>query len=144
MRSRVLPRSAVLCLSLAVAPQPHAQAQAPAPQPPPAQPPGTEPAPPPKPNVTLILDRGPQRAQIRLAFPAFRTAAPLGGDATRALQELESTVRQDLAYSGYFEIQGPAELAGAPLTGDVQRDLEVYRSRNNQVLLTGDVKSEED
>lgn len=92
-------------------------------------------------QVTLELQRN-QRPLMRMAIPAFHRG-PLFGEAAQAGSELEEVVRQDLQASGYFEIQGPAELAGLPLTGDVQRDVEVYRGRGNEVLVLGDLKSEE-
>src|SRR5436309_1138455 len=127
------PRSAILtvlaCLLLAglalLAQQP------PAAQAPPAAPqqPG---------QVTLELNRGAQVRKIKIAFPAFRGSAGSPG------QELEQTVRRDLDYSGYFEIQGPDALSGLALSGDVQKDLGAYRSTGNEVLLLGDLRSEGD
>jgi TolB protein len=104
------------------------------PQPPPqGQPPGQPPG-----QVTLELNRGAQVRKIKIAFPAFRGQA--GGPG----QELEQTVRRDLDYSGYFEIQGPDALSGLALSGDVQKDLAAYRSTGNEVLLLGDMRMEGD
>lgn len=91
-------------------------------------------------NVTLELGRN-QKPLMRLAIPSFRRGG-LFGEAAVGAGELEETVRQDLLISGYFEILGPPELAGLPLTGDVQRDVEVYRSKNGEVLVLGELKME--
>ena len=96
------------------------------------------------PNVTLELNRGGQVKKMKLAFPAFRGPGQLTGEAGKAGRELEETVRRDLDLSGYFEIQGPDVLSGLALTGDVQKDLAVYRSTGNEVLLLGDVRGEGD
>ncbi len=127
------PRAAILtvlaCLLLAglalLAQQPPPQPQ--------AQPPGQSPG-----QVTLEINRGLQARKIKLAFPAFRGRA---GDPGR---ELEETVRRDLDYSGYFDIQGPDALSGLALSGDVQKDLAAYRSTGNEVLLLGDMRTEGD
>src|SRR4051794_11208221 len=51
-------------------------------------------------EVTLELKRN-QRPLIRLAFPAFRSTAPLSpAEAATAGREIEATVRQDLIFSG--------------------------------------------
>ncbi|HZF10121.1 MAG TPA: Tol-Pal system beta propeller repeat protein TolB [Thermoanaerobaculia bacterium] len=120
---------------------------------PPAPPPpvaaGTE-APPAPPGsgagseVTLELKRN-QRPLIRLAFPAFHGTATLApAEAATAGREIEATVRQDLIFSGYFQIQGPGDFAALHVTGDPQRDLEAYRSAGNDVLLAGEVRTEEE
>jgi TolB protein len=95
-------------------------------------------------EVTLELKRN-QRPLIRLAFPAFRDTRTLSpAEAGTAAREIEETVRQDLIFSGYFQIQGPADFGALHLSGDPQRDLEPYRSLGNDVLLDGDVRTEED
>jgi TolB protein len=110
-------------------------------QPPPAPPSAQPPQPKPEDQVTLELRRG-QRPKIRLAFPAFRLAPGLAGAAAEAARDLEATVRQDLQLSGYFDVQGPEALRSLPLSGDPQRDLQLYRSAGNEVLLAGDVRTE--
>ena len=62
----------------------------------------------------------------------------------RAAQVLDRTLRSDLQQSGIFEVQGPDELASLALTGDQQRDFELYRSLRNELLLTTDVRAEGD
>ncbi|MFL6196231.1 MAG: Tol-Pal system beta propeller repeat protein TolB [Thermoanaerobaculia bacterium] len=106
-------------------------------QPPPADPNAAAPGQPPG-QITLELNRGGAPRKMKLAMPAFRGAA---GDAGR---ELEEVVRRDLEASGYFEIQGPDVLSGLNLTGDVQKDVPVYRSTGNEVLLLGDMRTEGD
>lgn len=106
------------------------------------EPPAEEPRPPGS-NVTLILDQG-KRAPMKLAIPPFRVAGGLAGDAATAAQEMEAVVRQDLQNSGYFDILGPDALRGLTLTGDIQRDLEAYRSAGSQTVLLGDLRAEAD
>lgn len=138
-RSVALSVVAGLLLLGGVLPYIHAQ------QPPPPTPPATEPQVSPEGDrVSLILDPTRQRPRIRLAFPPFRTAPGVAGAAAQAAREMEATVRQDLQISGYFEIQGPEELRALPLSGDVQRDLPLFLSAGNQILLLGDVRSESD
>jgi TolB protein len=116
-----------------------AAAQQPAPQQPAAPPAQESPK-----SVTLTLEHPGAQRKIKLAFPAFRSLSPLGGEAGGAARELETTVRRDLDLSGYFEIQGPDALSGLALSGDVQKDLAAYRSTGNEVLLLGDVRGEAD
>jgi TolB protein len=100
-------------------------AQEPAPQaPPPAQ----------QEEVTLELRRN-QRPLIRLAIPAFRGGSGLGAAAGAG---------RDLEVSRYFEIQGPAQLAALPLTGDLAQDMPQIRAQGNEILLLGDLRSEGD
>jgi TolB protein len=110
-------------------------------QPPAAAPPPDQQQPP---NVTIELNRGAVERKMKLAIPAFRGPGQMAGEAGRSGRELEETVRRDLELSGYFEIQGPETLSGLALTGDVQKDLAVYRSTGNEVLLLGDVRAEGD
>lgn len=107
-------------------------------QEPPAEPPQDQP-----PSVTLELRPG-QRPQIKLGIPPFRGAGALEGDAARAGRELEEVVRQDLRNSGHFDIQGPEAFRLLPLSGDMQRDLELYRSTGSQILLLGELRAEGD
>src|SRR3954447_7173061 len=124
-RSAALPLLLVilfpLALVLAAAQQP------PAPAPAPAATPGQQPG-----QVTLVLPGNGQQRRIKIAFPAF--SGQPGGAGTAAARELEETVRRDLDASGYFEIQGPDVLSGLHLTGDVQKDLSIYKSTGNEVI----------
>ncbi|HEX6898616.1 MAG TPA: Tol-Pal system beta propeller repeat protein TolB [Thermoanaerobaculia bacterium] len=95
-------------------------------------------------QLILELSRRARGQKIKLAFPAVRGTGQLSGEAARAARELEETVRRDLDFSGYFEIQGPDVLSGLRLTGNVQEDLPVYRSTGNQILLLGDARAEGD
>ncbi|MFY9826883.1 MAG: Tol-Pal system beta propeller repeat protein TolB [Thermoanaerobaculia bacterium] len=124
-----------LALVLAAAQQPPAPTPSPA-----AAPGGQQPGQPS--HVTLVLPGNGQQRKIKIAFPAFR--GQLGGAAATAGRELEDTVRRDLDNSGYFEIQGPDVLSGLNLTGDVQKDLAAYKSTGNEVILLGEMKTEED
>lgn len=140
------PRTAILtialpCLLLLGWALPQTSAQ---PQPPPADPGAAAQAPEQSGQLVLELSRRARGQKIKLAFPAFRGANQLSGEAARAARELEGTVRRDLDFSGYFEIQGPDVLSGLRLTGDIQQDVPVYRSTGNQILLLGDVRNEGD
>lgn len=106
-----------------------------------AAPPAAAPPPPPS-SVTIESHQG-QAAKIKLALPPFRPTG-LGGDLAAAGSELEATVRADLDFSGYFEIQGPEAFKGAALSGDVERDLPAYRGTGAQVVLLGETHAEED
>ncbi len=109
-------------------------------------PPTPEPqaAPPAQPNqVTLELGRN-QRPKIRLAIPKYAAAGFVAADGSAAGSELESTVRRDLDFSGYFEIQGPEQLAGLSLSGDMLSDRDIYRAAGNEVLLAGDLRQDQD
>jgi TolB protein len=116
-------------------------------QPPPAAgaaaaPPGAaQPQPPPS-SVTIESHKG-QTPKIKLALPPFHPGN-LGGDLAAAGGELEATVRADLDFSGYFEIQGAEAWKAASLSGDVERDLPTYRGTGAQVVLLGDTHAEED
>ncbi|HSS76384.1 MAG TPA: hypothetical protein VLV54_06525, partial [Thermoanaerobaculia bacterium] len=134
-RSTALPILLFLLFSLALV-LAGAQ-QPPTPAPTPATTPSQQPG-----QVTLVLPGNGQQRKVKIAFPAFR--GQLGGDGAAAARELEETVRRDLDTSGYFEIQGPDVLSGLHLTGDVQKDLAAYKSTGNEVILLGEVKSEQD
>lgn len=134
MKARALYPAAASLLLAAGLLLPGIFAQEPPAEPPQEQPPG---------EVTLELRPG-QRPAIKLGIPPFRVAGTLPGEAARAARELEAVVRQDLQNSGYFDIQGPEAFRSLPLTGDIQRDLELYRSAGSQILLLGDIRAEGD
>jgi TolB protein len=100
-----------------------------------------QPQPPPS-SVTIESNKG-QTAKIKLALPPFHPGN-LGGELAAAGGELEATVRADLDFSGYFEIQGAEAWRAAPLSGDVERDLPTYRGTGAQVVLLGDTHAEDD
>lgn len=93
------------------------------------------------PEVTVEL-HGRQRSRFRLAMPAMEGAQLLSSEMNSAARELDETLRRDLDNSGVFLVQGPVELSVLSLTGDTQRDLELYRSLQNELLLTTEVKQE--
>jgi TolB protein len=111
-----------------------------APSAPPA-PPGTAQQQPPS-GFTIESHRG-QRPKIKLALPPFHPGN-LGGDMAASGGELEATVRADLDFSGYFEIQGAEAWKAASLSGDVERDLPAYRGTGAEVVLLGDTHAEDD
>jgi TolB protein len=113
---------------------------------PPAAPPAApraaaQPQPPPS-SVTIESHQG-QTPKIKLALPPFHLGN-LGGELAAAGGELEATVRADLDFSGYFEIQGAEAWRAASLSGDVERDLPTYRGTGAQVVLLGDTHAEDD
>ena len=135
MKSRAIHLAAATLLLSAGLMLPRIFAQEPPEETPQEKPPGS--------NVTLILDSG-KRAPMKLAIPAFRVAGGLSGDAAATAREMEEVVRQDLQNSGYFDIQGPDALRSLTLTGDIQRDLEAYRSVGSQTVLLGDLRADGD
>ncbi len=134
----VLVSALAVSKSLAQAPAPPSQSAQSAPQSPP---PAAQPAGGAQPDqVTLELSRN-QQQRFKLAIPAFKGTG-LAGESATAGGDLEATVRRDLELSGYFDIQGPAELAGLALVGDPVRDRDLYRSTGNEILLLGDLRAE--
>ncbi len=91
------------------------------------------------PEVTVELS-GRARSRFRIAVPSPTGLDRLSGDLAAAARELDATLRADLEASGVFELQGPAELAVLALTGDPERDFELYRSLRNELLLDTEVK----
>ncbi|MDX1503943.1 MAG: hypothetical protein R3325_16410 [Thermoanaerobaculia bacterium] len=94
-------------------------------------------------EITVILERG-QRGQLRLALPQPDGMELLTGEVRAAAEELDATLRADLEASGVFVLQGPEQLAALTLTGDPERDYELYRSLGNEILLLAEVRWEED
>src|SRR5579864_2442561 len=108
----------------------------------PAAPPAAgQPQPPPS-SVTIESNKG-QTPKIKLALSPFRPSN-LSGDLAAAGGELEATVRADLDFSGYFEIQGAEAWRGVALSGDIEHDLPTYRGTGAQVVLLGDTHAEDD
>jgi len=91
----------------------------------------------------LVID-GTGRAQVRLAFPKADADNTLTGDFQQAAREIEQTLRDDLAFTGLFNLQGPIELAVLSLNGDRQHDFEQYRSLGNEVVLLATIQREDD
>ena len=139
--SKLLPATACLFLLMGGAstllhtqPPPAAPSAGPAaaaPAPPPPSPPD---------QINLELTRR-QRPKVRLALPAFLTAAQPAGEGA-VERELEQTVRDDLQLSGYFDIQGPEAFKLQPLSGDVKRDLPAFASLGNEIVLLGTARAE--
>ena len=93
------------------------------------------------PEVNVEL-HGRQRSRFRMAMPAMDGVDLLTSELAEAARTLDKTLRTDLDNSGVFLVQGPAELAVLTLTGDPQRDFEMYRSLRNELLLITEVKQE--
>jgi TolB protein len=141
-RSKLLPVTACLFALLVVALSYLPAQQAPAaPAPAAAAPPAAGPqAPAPPDQINLELTRR-QRPKVRLALPAFATPG-LPAEVGRVARELEQTVRDDLFFSGYFEIQGPEAFKLQPLSGDIKRDLPAFAALGNEIVLLGVVRTE--
>ena len=89
--------------------------------------------------VTLA---GEARSRIPLAFPRSSASGALSNPASLAARELEKTLRDDLAVTHAFDIQGPEALSILTLTGDPRRDLELYRSLGNEILLLAEMRQD--
>jgi TolB protein len=116
------------------------------PAPPQPAPPGAPPAVPSAvsaDNPVLVID-GNKMSQVRLAFPKVDVDAALAADYLQAAREVEQTLRDDLAYTGIFNVQGPAELAVLSLNGDRAHDFEQYGSLGNKVVLLATLTKEGD
>jgi TolB protein len=94
-------------------------------------------------QVQIVID-GQQRGLLRLAFPRAERLDPMTAAGSAAASDLEAVLRSDLQLAGVFSVQGPTELAALQLTGDASRDAELYRSLGNEVLLTAEIKQEDD
>jgi TolB protein len=92
-------------------------------------------------EVFLVLEEG-QRPLLRLAFPEIERIGRLSPAAREAADELEETVRADLEAARIFDIQGPWAFTVLTLTGDEARDMELYRSLGNELLLLGEISEE--
>lgn len=106
-------------------------------------PPASPPAAPAAPDITVVL-QGNQVARRRLAFPALKGLDTLPAAAHSAAQELEQTLRDDLADSGVLDLQGPADFTVLTLSGDPAADRLQYQSLGNELLLLGEVRMEAD
>ena len=58
------------------------------------------------------------------------------------MDELEQTLREDLAFTQLFDVQGPEILSAVRLSGDRAEDLEQYRAYGNEVALPDGVQAE--
>ncbi|MFQ5349833.1 MAG: Tol-Pal system beta propeller repeat protein TolB [Thermoanaerobaculia bacterium] len=96
-----------------------------------------------RPDIVVTLS-GAQRPLVRLAIPAASFRGVVNGEGAAAGREIESTIRADLDSSRIFVIQGVAELAVLQLSGDDDRDRELFRSLGNEVVLEMDLQEEGD
>jgi len=92
-------------------------------------------------QVTLILEEG-QRPLLRLAFPEIERKGRLSPDAAAAADVLDQVLRDDLDQARIFEVQGPWAFSVLELTGELEHDMEQYRSLGNELLLSGEVSEE--
>ena len=56
------------------------------------------------------------------------------------MDELDQTLREDLAFTQVFDVQGPEVLSAVRLSGDRSQDLEQYRAYGNDVALLTEFK----
>ena len=94
------------------------------------------------PEVNVVLE-GRQRSRFRLAMPAVQREGAPGPQIREAADQLEQTLRTDLDQSGIFDVRGPDQLSVLNLTGNDERDFELYRSLRNELLLTSLVKQDQ-
>lgn len=94
-------------------------------------------------DIVITVDKN-QRPKVRLAFPAARKPLGVSPQMASAAAEIEATLRSDLRLSGVFTIQGPRELEGLQITGNLARDFEQYRSVGNEVALIVEIKVSDD
>lgn len=113
---------------------PYVAAQQPAAETPPA----AEPAPLPS-DVEVVLD-GDASMRLNLAVPRAGRPPEAGPEFLDAMSEVERTLREDLAFTQLFDVQGPEVLSAVVLTGDRPKDLEQYRAYGNQVALLTEFK----
>lgn len=92
-------------------------------------------------QVTLILEEG-QRPLLRLAFPEIARTGRLSADAAAGADVLDQVLRDDLDQARVFQIQGPWAFSVLELNGDLDHDMEQYRSLGNELLLTGEISEE--
>lgn len=93
-------------------------------------------------ETTLVITDN-VRAKVRLAYPQS-TYENLSDNDRHVAEEIEQTLRDDLDYSGIFNVQGPADLAVLQLTSDQLHNFEQYRSLQNDVVLLTTIKREAD
>ncbi len=98
----------------------------------------TDPAPLPS-DLQLVLEPD---AEVRLNLALPRAGRPPGArpEFLDAMGELEQTLREDLAFTQLFDVQGPEVLSAVRLSGDRARDLEQYRAYGNEVALLTEFK----
>lgn len=90
-------------------------------------------------DLQLVLEPD-GTVRLNLALP--RAGRPPGArpEFLDAMGELEQTLREDLAFTQLFDVQGPEVLSAVRLSGDRARDLEQYRAYGNEVALLTEFK----
>ncbi len=92
-------------------------------------------------DITVVLE-GSARSRLRLAVPDPAGLESLSPAGRKAATEMVEVLRQDLAASGAFVIQGPLELSVLELTGDPLTDYVLFESLGNELLLDADLTEE--
>ena len=126
--SRIV-RAAVVVLLICGAPLPGAQED-------PDEPPPAEQLPS---DVEVVLDRD-AATRLNLAVPRSGRPPEAGPEFLDAMNEVEQTLREDLAFTQLFDVQGPEVLSAVRLTGERAEDLEQYRAYGNAVALLTEFK----
>ncbi|MCY3971548.1 MAG: hypothetical protein OXG74_16580, partial [Acidobacteria bacterium] len=90
-------------------------------------------------DVEVVLDRE-GALRLNLALPRSVRPPEAGPEFFDAMSEVERTLREDLAFTQLFDVQGPEVLAAVRPSGDRARDLEQYRAYGNEVALITEFK----
>ena len=88
-------------------------------------------------DVEVVLDRD-GATRLSLAVPRAARPPGAGPEFLDAMDEVERTLREDLAFTQLFDVQGPEILSAVRRSGDRARDLEQYRAYGNEVALLAD------
>lgn len=94
-------------------------------------------------DITVVLDTGPQRGRLRVAVPDTGMPAPFSIEAQEATRLFNQVLRDDLASSGVFLVQGQQELDILEIVGDPELDYPMYRSLGNEVLVETQAREDE-
>ncbi len=90
-------------------------------------------------DVEVVLDRD-AATRLNLAVPRSGRPPEAGPEFLDAMNEVEQTLREDLAFTQLFDVQGPEVLSGVRLSGERAEDLEQYRAYGNEVALLTEFK----
>lgn len=94
-------------------------------------------------DLELVLERD-AAVRLKLAVPPSKRPPGAGADVLDAMDELERTLRGDLAFTQLFDVQGPEVLSAVRPTGDRAEDLDQYRAYGAEVALLTEFKLTEE
>jgi TolB protein len=86
-------------------------------------------------DITVVIDTNYQRGRLRAAVPDPDLSDAASEEARAAAKLFAQVLRDDLASSGVFVVQGPEELAILELADDPETDFPMYRSLGNELLV---------